>query len=170
MELTGMDELVLTVAEALIKYYEETVAKIHATVDPLSDDEIWTKPHEYGNSIGHLLLHQTGNLNDRIGTRVCGLDYKRNRALEFTDTQRRNKQDLLRDFDSAISIVIEAIRGQTAESWSGPYSAQTGPPAPSRLAIFVRCLTHCTHHLGQMIYLSKELHRQATNRGKACGV
>lgn len=157
-----MEELAQTVAQTMTKYFAETADKIHAAVEPLSDAEIWTKPHEYGNSIGHLILHITGNLNDRIGARVCGLNYERDRAREFTEPSRRSKQDLLMDFDAAIGMVINAVKQQSAASWNAPYVALSGPPAPNRLAIFIRCLTHCNHHLGQIIYLAKELNRLAT--------
>jgi len=41
-------------------------------VDPLSNEQFWPKPYPYGNSIGHLVLHLTGNLNYYIGARVGG--------------------------------------------------------------------------------------------------
>lgn len=159
-----MDELTGCIAEALAKYYEEAAKKIHLVVEPVDDESIWTKPHRYGNAIGHLLLHVTGNLNDRIGAQVLGLSYQRDRAREFSDPTRRGKAELLKDFDEAIAMTLNAIGQQSAESWTSPYPALTGPEAPSRLAIFIRCLTHCSHHLGQMIYLAKELGYAGTTK------
>ena len=41
-----------------------------------------------GNSIGHLILHLTGNLNHYIGSLVAGTGYERRREQEFTDPAR----------------------------------------------------------------------------------
>ena len=46
--------------------------KVHELVEPLSSEQIWQPPFPYGNSIGNLIPHLTGNLNYYIGARVCG--------------------------------------------------------------------------------------------------
>ena len=33
----------------------------------VAEEQLWTKPFPFGNSIGHLVLHLTGNLNHYIG-------------------------------------------------------------------------------------------------------
>src|SRR5262249_52283908 len=86
------------------RYYRQCSEKIHALVDPLSDDQIWTKPYPYGNSIGHLLLHLTGNLSYYIGAEIGGSGYVRNRPLEFSDSTRHPKATLLGNFDVAIAV------------------------------------------------------------------
>ena len=35
-------------------------------------EQLWIKPFPFGNSIGHLVLHLTGNLNHYIGALVAG--------------------------------------------------------------------------------------------------
>ncbi len=57
-------------------------------MDPLSDEQIWTRPYPYGNSIGNLVLHLTGNLNNYFGGEMGGTGYVRNRPLEFAETSR----------------------------------------------------------------------------------
>jgi hypothetical protein len=54
-------------------------------------------------------------------------------------------------------MVIETIEKQTAEDWTKPYSAVLEPEAAERFAIFLRCAGHAYHHVGQIIYLSREL-------------
>jgi uncharacterized damage-inducible protein DinB len=154
-----MVDLGSTLSSALIKYYEEVAEKIHGRVDNLSTEALWTKPYPYGNSIGHLLLHLTGNLEDRIGARIVGTSYQRNRELEFANPHHAPKEEVLAAFDAAMNLVFSTIRLQSAEDWLVEYVAATGPPAPDRLSIFIRCLTHCNHHLGQIIYLTKEIDR-----------
>src|SRR6476469_3641192 len=93
-----------------IRYYEEAARKLMALVEPLSDEQLWTRPYPYGNSIGHLLLHLTGNLSYYIGTEIAGTGYVRNRPLEFTDTSHAPKAVLLTMFDGTIEMVAAVLQ------------------------------------------------------------
>ncbi len=156
-----MPELAPVVAETLASYYEEVRDSIHELVAPLSTDHLWTRPYPYGNSIGHLLLHLTGNLNNYIGARIANTGYVRNRPLEFSDTLKRAKEQVLADFDAAISMVAATIRKQSSEDWVAPYSDPTEPRTTTRFGAFMRMAAHAYHHTGQIIYLSKELTKSA---------
>jgi uncharacterized damage-inducible protein DinB len=152
-----MPELAPTITSTLAAYYEEVRDKAHELVAPISSEQLWTRPYPYGNSIGHLLLHVTGNLNHYIGARIAGTGYVRNRPLEFSDTSRRPKEQVLTDLDRAIDMVAATIRKQTAESLIAPYSDPTEPHSSTNFAAFMRMAAHAYHHVGQIIYLTKEL-------------
>jgi hypothetical protein len=153
-----MSDLSSVVAATLAKYFEDEVqAKLHHWVAPVSTEQLWLRPYPYGNSIGHLILHLTGNLNYYIGAQIAGTGYVRHRDREFNDTEKRPKEPVLRDFDRVISLVVETIRIQSPEDWVAPYSAEREPFAKNRFAVFMRCAAHAYHHVGQIIYLSKEL-------------
>jgi len=148
-----------TVATGLAAYYEYVAAQLHAWVDPLSNEQFWRKPYPYGNSVGHLVLHLTGNLNYYIGARVAETGYVRDRDREFTDRQPPRKDQALGAFDRAIAMVVGTIRKQAAEDWGKAYTAELEPQAADRFHIFVRCAGHVYHHVGQIVYLSRELAR-----------
>jgi hypothetical protein len=152
-----MPELASVVSSTLTCYFEELQKKVHEWTAPISTAQLWIRPHAYGNSIGHLLLHLTGNLNYYIGTQIAGTGYVRHREVEFNDTQKRPKEQVLGDFDRAVSMVIATIRQQGPEDWTAPYSAEREAVAKTRYTAFTRCAGHAFHHLGQIIYLSKEL-------------
>jgi uncharacterized damage-inducible protein DinB len=152
-----MPELSSVVAKSLASYYEEVRAKVHEWTAPLSSDQLWRKPYAYGNSAGHILLHLTGNLNYYIGARIAGTGYVRDRDREFNDTVKRPKEEVLADFDRAIAMVVATIRKQSPEDWTAPFSAEREPHAKDRFTAFFRCAAHAYHHVGQLIYLSKEL-------------
>ena|SRR5438132_4256776 len=90
-----MTALSFTVASAFENHYETIRGKIHELVAPLSTEQIWRRPYPYGNSIGHLLLHLTGNLNYYIGAQIADTGYIRHRDREFTDTENRAKEQVL---------------------------------------------------------------------------
>lgn len=151
-----MDDLASIASETLASYYEEVRDRVHELVAPLSTEQLWHNPYSYGNSIGHLLLHITGNLSHYVGARIAGTGYVRNRPLEFTDGSRRPKEDVLAAFDRAIDMVVATIRKQSAEDWVAPYSDPTTPDR-NRFSVIQRMAAHAYHHVGQMIYLSREL-------------
>ncbi|HEX4073906.1 MAG TPA: DinB family protein [Candidatus Acidoferrales bacterium] len=158
-----MPELAPTVTSTLAAYYEEVRDRIHQWIAPISTEQLWVRPFPYGNSIGHLLLHLTGNLNHYIGARIAGAGYVRNRPLEFSDTSRRAKEDVLADFDRAIEMVASTIRKQSEENLVTPYSDPTEPGASTNFSVFMRLAAHAYHHTGQIIYLVKELTRPAAS-------
>jgi hypothetical protein len=83
----------------------------------------------------------------------------RDRDREFTDKQPPPKEEALRSFDRAIAMVVTTIRKQGREDWGKAYAAEREPEAADRFEIFVRCAGHAYHHVGQIVYLSRELAR-----------
>src|SRR5260221_8540712 len=152
-----MSELARLVAEDLAAYYEMVREQTHQWVDPLTEEQLWRRPFAHGNSAGHLLLHMTGNLNYYIGARVGKTGYVRDRDREFSEPEPKSKAEVLAAFDRAIAMVIETIAKQRADDWQEPYSAVREPEAAERFAIFLRRAGHPYHHVGQLIYLSREL-------------
>ncbi len=152
--MTDLSELI---AKDLSAYYAMVREQTHQWVDPLTAEQLWQRPFAHGNSVGHLLLHMTGNLSYYIGARVAETGYVRDRDREFNETELMPKADVLAAFDRAIAMVIETIEEQSAEDWQQPYSAVREPEAAERFAIFLRCAGHAYHHVGQLIYLSREL-------------
>jgi uncharacterized damage-inducible protein DinB len=158
--------LTSTTASDFTRYYQEAAKKVHVLVDPLSEEQIWTRPYPYGNSIGNLLLHLTGNLSYYIGTEIGATGYVRNRPLEFAETSRAPKGELLKSFDDAIAMVAAVLQKQSEDDWSTAYSPKGMEDAGDRFTAFLRCAAHISHHTGQMIYLVKELEKQ----GKPAGI
>lgn len=170
-----MKELAVVVADTLAGYYEEIRGQVHRWVAPLTTEQIWARPFAFqaqgfkspsgkpdGNTVGHLLLHLTGNLNYYIGAQLAGTGYVRHRDLEFTDVSERGKEGVLADFDRSVAMVIDTIRKQSPEDWSKPYAGEREPMAQDRFTAVFRCAAHAYHHVGQIIYLSKELTNTAS--------
>jgi Protein of unknown function (DUF1572) len=157
-----MADLPSTVAGDLADYYEFVGKQLHKWVDPLSNAQFWHNPYPYGNSVGHLVLHLTGNLSYYIGARIAETGYIRNRDLEFTETRKLPKEEVLQKFDRTIEMVVATIRKQSAGDWTLEYSAEREPEARERFNAFLRCAGHAYHHVGQIIFLSKELARAAS--------
>ncbi|HEY2497415.1 MAG TPA: DUF1572 family protein [Candidatus Angelobacter sp.] len=150
-----------TLIQNFTRNYQNSARTIHGLVDPLSDEQIWTKPYPYGNSIGNLILHLTGNLNNYFGAEMGGTGYVRNRPLEFAETSRIPKDELLKRFDEAIAVVADVLLKQSERHWGAAYSAKGMEEIEDRFSAFLHCAAHIYHHTGQMMYLCKELERQS---------
>lgn len=143
----------------LADYFRMVQAEIRGLIEPLSTEQVWRKPYPYGNSIGNLILHLTGNLNYYIGTQIAGTGYVRHRDQEFTG-HGKPKEDLLRDFDAATDIAVSTVARQNDDDWAKPYAAENEPESEDRFTAILRCAGHAYHHAGQIIYLQRELLRQ----------
>ncbi len=147
------------VGDGLADYFRMVKHRVHELTDPLSTEQLWVRPYPYGNSIGNLILHLTGNLNYYIGAQIGQTGYVRNRPLEFSDSGQP-KAELLSAFDAAIATVIATIGKQTGANWAAPYSAERTEES-TRFGIVLNCAGHAYHHVGQIIYLQRELLRKA---------
>jgi len=155
-----MNQLSNVITTAFAQEYRARAADLHKWVDPLADEQFWRNPFRFGNSIGHLVLHLTGNLSYYIGAQVAKTGYTRNRDLEFTESRRPSKSQVLRKFDETIAMVIATIENQSEAGWTAAYTAEREPEAHDRFTIFLRCASHLYHHVGQINYLSRELTRK----------
>jgi len=152
-----VSELSESLGAALANEYRNRAVELHTWVDPLSEEQFWRKPFSHGNSVGHLVLHLTGNLSYYVGAQIAKTGYVRNRDLEFSEPRKLPKAEVLRKFDETIAMVIATIEKQTETDWTAPYSAEREPDSKNRVTLFLRCASHLYHHVGQIIYLSREL-------------
>jgi uncharacterized damage-inducible protein DinB len=157
MTASSTDDLSQLLHQTLARQYDGVRRRIHGLVESLSTEQLWRKPFPYGNSVGHLLLHLTGNLSYYIGAQIAQTGYVRDRPKEFADTSHRPKDEVLRDFDRAVDVVVSTLAAQREADWRNPYRAVGADDDTDRLSILVHCLAHADHHAGQMIYLCKQL-------------
>jgi predicted enzyme related to lactoylglutathione lyase len=150
-----------TMAAAFAQAFRDYRDRVHRLAGDLSDSQFWARPYPYGNSMGHLTLHLTGNLNFYVGRAMAGSGYVRDREREFHDPRPPSKADALRQLDEAVAVVVATVTRQTAADWSAPFAAAGADDIHDRFAMFLRVAAHFHHHVGQMIYLAKEHARQA---------
>jgi uncharacterized damage-inducible protein DinB len=154
-----MADLNETITSGLATRYSKLAGMLHELAAPLSDEQFWAKPFTFGNSFGHLVLHLTGNLNYYVGAQIAGTGYVRDRLLEFSETTRPSKAEVLSKFDDASEMVLATIDSQTEDDWSREYAA-VGADARDRFGMILTCVTHLHHHIGQMMYMGFELKRK----------
>jgi uncharacterized damage-inducible protein DinB len=150
---TGGDgELSRLAQTALIGEMEELGQAVQALAEPLSEAELWAKPVEPGNSVGHLILHLTGNLNHFVGGQLGGSGYVRDREREFTEASPPPRPKLLADLAAAVATFRRVVGGLSAEQLQAPHPETRFGPVLSAL---VHLVAHFALHRGQMSYIAR---------------
>jgi hypothetical protein len=147
-----MSDLHSTLSTVLADRFSRNASRVHELAAPYTNEQFWSKPFPFGNSFGHLVLHLTGNLNYYIGAQIAKTGYVRDRPREFSDPNPPSKDEALKLFDDAVAMVLQTVRAQKPDDWSGAYSA-VGTEARTPLDMTMQCAAHMQHHVGQMIYL-----------------
>lgn len=144
-------DLATVVDDEFARYFEHMATRVERAFRSLPREKIWIKPFGFGNSVGHLVLHLTGNLNHYIGSIIAGTGYVRDRPKEFTDPTEPPSEEVLERFKEAVEMVARTIRSLDAEGLTTPVTEQ--PPARTRLGLLLVCASHMNNHIGQMSYL-----------------
>jgi DinB superfamily len=140
----------ITTAEFCV-YFRHLAVRVDRAARSVTEEQLWTRPFPFGNSIGHLVLHLTGNLNHYIGALIAGSGYIRDRPHEFTDAARYRLEDLLARFHQAVDMVATTLVAHDDNTFCLPYTNE--PPVQTRLGLFLVCAAHLNNHIGQMSYL-----------------
>lgn len=135
---------------ALIGELEQLRDAVRELVQPLNDQQLWKKPVEPGNSIGHLILHLTGNLNHFVGAQLGGTGYVREREREFTESNPPDKAMLLANLDGAVSTFHRVVSGLSADQLAAVHAEKRFGTV---LQTLVHLVSHFALHRGQMSYL-----------------
>jgi uncharacterized damage-inducible protein DinB len=147
-------ELTQLAQSALVAELEELAAAVKQVAEPLSEQQLWAKPVEPGNSVGHLILHLTGNLNHYVGAQLGGSGYVRDRPREFTEANPPAKAALLAGLDAAVATFRRVVSGLSADQLAAPH------PEPRFGTVFkglVHLVGHFALHRGQMSYIVRLL-------------
>src|SRR6185436_5826202 len=132
-------------------YFRHLAERVEKHLRAVPREKVYAKPFAYGNSIGHLILHLTGNLNHYIGAGIAGTGYVRNRPLEFTDPNPPPADVALAKFREAVAMVVKTMESQKPEDWGKPITENQ--PIHTRFGMFLVCLAHLNNHIGQLAWL-----------------
>jgi len=144
---TDVTELV---RKSLIDELETLRDEVRQAADSLTDQQLWQKPIEPGNSVGNLILHLTGNLNHFIGAQLGGTGYVRDRDREFSGDQRVPRESLLANMDKAVTTFRKVVSGLSADQLAATHPTEK---FGSVLKTLVHLVAHSALHRGQVSYI-----------------
>ncbi|WKN40668.1 DinB family protein [Tunicatimonas pelagia] len=132
---------------------QESVPRIKKCLRLLSDSQIWHRPNEQTVSVGNLVLHLMGNLRQWVLSGIDGQPDDRQRSQEFTETGPVSTEKLIRDLDSLITEINQALNRVTPEALTEKRDVQGFEE--SVLSILIHVTEHFSYHTGQITYYTK---------------
>jgi len=127
--------------------------RVQRCVNELPDEDIWWRAHESNNSVGNLILHLTGNLNQFVLSAIGGADDTREKPREFAERTPIAKQELLRNLSAALEQSDRVLEQFDASRLLELTTVQ-GRSRPIFEVLSI-VLEHFALHTGQIIYITK---------------
>ena len=143
------------ISQAMFRLYEESVPRLLKCVQEVSDEQLWWRPNDSSNSIGNLVLHVTGNVNQWINAGLGGDDDIRVRQSEFDNRGEIGRVEMVKRLDAVMSRAKQVLQELQESDLLKIYSVQgykeTG------VSIVLHVVEHFSYHVGQMTYIVKSV-------------
>ncbi len=139
--------------QAIFRLYEESVPRLLKCVEEVSDEQLWHRANDNSNSIGNLVLHLTGNVNQWINTGLGGDDDQRIRQAEFDNRGDIERTELLERLDVVMVRAKQVLKGLPESDLTKVHSVQGYEE--SGISIVMHVVEHFSYHVGQITYIVK---------------
>jgi uncharacterized damage-inducible protein DinB len=140
------------ISQAVFRMQKNT-PRIEKCLQLLSEEDVWKKPNEAGNSIGNLMLHLCGNITQYILSSLGNKEDNRIRDEEFSLQGGYNKQQL---FQKLAATVEEATRiMQTLDENKLVQVRSVQGFQLSAIGSIIHVAEHYSYHTGQIALITK---------------
>jgi hypothetical protein len=146
----------LLIAQLSVKAIERYGQELIELIEPLSQDQLWSKEGNIPNSIGTLARHLTGNLNHYLGAGILKNGYVRERDKEFSETGLPKAQ-VIADLQAAVEVARQAVGAIDETKLDQPYTSPSGEEYESLAEHIIRTAAHFALHCGQADYAKNYL-------------
>jgi hypothetical protein len=137
------------------KLLDEYWPRLRTSVESLSDDQVWWRPNEASNSIGNLMLHLNGNVQQWLVGSFNAQNDTRNRPAEFAERYGVSSAVLLQRLGATVQDASAVLSRITETDLMRTYSIQ-GYTVIGLQAVY-HVVEHFGMHLGQILYVTKLL-------------
>jgi uncharacterized damage-inducible protein DinB len=154
-------QLANTFINNILRYLlDENFPRVTQCLEMLTEEQIWYRPNVQSNSVGNLVLHLNGNLNQWILNSIGRKDFQRIRQAEFDADKTKSKSDLIQIMNDIKNELYSCIQTITEEELLRNRPVQIYEE--SGMAILIHATEHFSYHTGQIAYLTKWLTNQQT--------
>lgn len=143
------------ITEIKRRLFEENIPRLKKCLKELTTEQIWYRPNAQSNSVGNLVLHLQGNVQQWV---VAGFGKNpdiRERQKEFDEQGPVATDKLLADLDALMIEVNTLLDKADANDLLEIRPVQIYQE--SGLSILVHVTEHFSYHVGQMTYIVKML-------------
>ena len=132
---------------------KEYLPRIQHCLNELSDDEIWWRAHETDNSVGNLILHLSGNVQQWIISGIGGAHDARDRPKGFSERGPISKTELLKKLEATLHEADRVLEQFDLSKLLEVRHIQKYDI--TCLDAISHVVEHFAQHLGQIIYITK---------------
>jgi len=143
------------------RVHEEGLSRIKKCLDLLTEDEVWKRPNQNTVSVGNLILHLNGNVQQWIGSGIGMNEDKRIRDTEFDTERGIAKNELFAQIEKTILIANSIVEKITPTDLIEVKTVQVYKE--KGLNIIIHVIEHFSYHVGQITYATKSLKNVDTN-------
>jgi len=122
-------------------------------LESLSNEQVWWRPNEASNSIGNLLLHLNGNVQQWLVSSFQGRMDSRERSAEFKESNGIPVVDLLERLDSTLKEAGDVLASLSKADLLATIQIQ-GYTVNGLQAVY-HVVEHFGMHYGQIVYITK---------------
>jgi len=137
------------------KLFDEWWPRLRSTVEVLTEEQLWWRPNDASNSIGHLLLHLNGNVRQWLVDSFTRQEDQRNRPAEFAEKSGRPPSEILATLRSTMNEAAAVLSGLTDADLLALMEIQ-GYHVTGLVAVY-QVVEHFGLHYGQIVYIAKAL-------------
>ncbi|MBX2991019.1 MAG: DUF1572 family protein [Bacteroidetes bacterium] len=127
--------------------------RIRAVVEMLTDEQVWWRPNEASNSIGNLILHLSGNVNQWIVGGVGKQPVIRERDREFNERSPIPRAELLAKLEGTVSQGCRVLALLNPSTLAEVREIQGN--SVTVLEAMYHVVEHFSMHTGQILMLAK---------------
>ncbi len=155
-------ELRNALIDNIVRYLiDENFPRVIKCLEMLNDEEIWYHPNSQSNSVGNLVLHLYGNLNQWILDYIGGKPFVRNRQVEFDVKKTHSKEELILMMTNLSTELRTCIQSVTSEKLLSILPIQN--QQETGISVLIHITEHFSFHTGQIAYVTKWLKERQTN-------
>jgi hypothetical protein len=137
------------------KLLDQYWPRLRASVESLTDEQIWWRPNDASNSIGNLLLHLNGNVRQWLVVSFNNQPDTRQRPAEFAERDRIPAPILLDHLATTMHAAAAVLHRLAADDLAAPIEIQGY--SVTGLAAVYQVVEHFGLHYGQILYIAKML-------------
>lgn len=151
-----MERIETHVLPVIIQQFKHYKRRAEQAMEQLSDEEWHWKPNEASNSIAIIVQHMSGNMHSRWVDFLTSDGEKpyRDRDREFVD-QNLAREELMRCWEKGWELLFHTVEHLKPEDLQRTVTVRHQPL--SVLQAVLNELTHISYHVGQMLYLGKQI-------------
>lgn len=132
---------------------QEVRRRMAGAIRQLDDEAANWRPNDQSNSVANLVLHVSGNVEQRILSGIAGAPDRRDRDAEFANRERWTVDALIQKLDEAFNRAEAVLATLDADTLLDPVHFQG--QSWTRLRVINHVVAHASEHLGQILYIAK---------------